>query len=517
MDYYREVMTDDPFRRRERENQGECAEEDDKGDLFGLRQRARHLRVLIDRESLSEPSNDEQRLVHKMLDCLLTKYDPVLTLFIDMSRVKDTDDGTDCTPNVVHLRDYSEQKGSFSYPGPFYGYRICYERGRRTQKLDGNLSPGPQLMQNLVDFAGQGGPHLQEVSAEEVQRHVLLTQAGRAVADLVISESAVSKRNDIPANQDANVFSPSEAIPIVAHYLRTQQIYVVSPLWNERSNRKTFYHSAVYAIAPGVTYWEAKANYTVDRRYISDCQQMIGRLIRSLKAFDDLRFHLGALQTTDSYDDVADCVDRILWSLCGAVDVIARSLHVALKVTGPSRNAKFHGDWYQKRFQPTYGQAKGLVNVDRAQAGLSTVFKLRNTVHSHALSAAGASSTTPTGYVGKERGRVRLIVPPDVYRDIDQKDHARWGFEQTGPGDVLPATADLATVAATAIDTVFSFIDQLCWMLSFEGIEDRHEVLKLDVFTIAKDGRPVADIIRRLFGFPVIESYKLGNPYEQIG
>ncbi len=52
IDYYREVMTDDPFRRSERENQGDSAGEDDKGDLFGLRQRPRRLRVLIDRESL---------------------------------------------------------------------------------------------------------------------------------------------------------------------------------------------------------------------------------------------------------------------------------------------------------------------------------------------------------------------------------------------------------------------------------------------------------------------------------
>jgi hypothetical protein len=300
--------------------------------------------------------------------------------------------------------------------------------------------------------------------------------------------------------------------PIVAHYLRTQQIYILSPLWNETSNRKTFYHSAVCAMTPSIGYWKAKADYVIDRRYIADTQQMIGRLIRALKAFDDLRFHLGALQTTDSYDDVADCVDRILWSLCGAVDVAARSLHVALKVPGPSRNAKFHGEWYQKRFRPTYSHAVAIGNVDRTQAALATVFRLRNTIHSHALSAAGAS-TAPAPYVGKERGRVRLLIPRDVYEEIHPLDHARWGFEQAAPGSVLPATADLATVAATAVDTVFSFIDQLCWMTAFESIQDKNDVLKLDVFTVIRDDRRLPAMIRRLIGFRTTESEATGNPY----
>jgi hypothetical protein len=330
-----------------------------------------------------------------------------------MSQINEPDDGSDRTPNVVHLRDYSDQQGWASLPGPAFGYRICFRRGS-TREVNGNLHPGPQLVQNLLAFAEHGGPHLAELSAQDLRKHVILTQAGRKVADLVISESAAASRKDIQANYDANVFSRAEAIPIIAHYLRTQQIYVLSPLWNQVSNRKTFYHSAVYAMLPSFGYWEAKLRSVIDSRYVADTRQMIGRLIRALKAFDDLRFHLGALQTIDSYDDAADCVDRILWSLCGAVDVAARSLHVALKVAGPSRNAKFHGDWYAKNFRPVYSNAVGVGNVDRTQAALATVYKLRNTIHSHALSAAGASSA-PTLYVGKEYGRVRLLIPRDVY------------------------------------------------------------------------------------------------------
>ena len=93
------------------------------------------------------------------------------------------------------------------------------------------------------------------------------TQLGRKVADIVVSESAVARRTDVPAN----VFTRAQAIPIIAHYLRTQQIYLLHPVYNRfAANRQIWYHSAVYAMAPGISYWEAKADYVIDRRYKSD-------------------------------------------------------------------------------------------------------------------------------------------------------------------------------------------------------------------------------------------------------
>lgn len=514
MDYYREVLTDDPFRRSQRDRPGDYADEPDKGDLFGLRRRPRHLRVLLDRDSLGEPATEEDVETRRIFDALLYRRAPVDALFVDMSKVNDPDDEHDRTPNVVHLRDYTANKGWSSYPGPQYGYRVVFGGNSRTRETHGNISPQPQLIQNWFGFAGEGGPQLQQASAEDIQRHVLLTQLGRTVADIVVSESAVARRTDIPANHEANVFSRAQAIPIISHYLRTQQIYLLNPVTNELAgNRQVWYHSAVYAMAPGINYWEAKADYALQRQYKSDCSEMIGRLIRAFKAWDDLRFHLGALQTMDSYDDVADCVDRVLWSLCGAVDVIARSLHLALQLPGTERNAKFHGDWYRVHFKANYAQAAGISNVDATQAALSTVFKLRNTIHSHSLRAVGALKE-PAPYVGKEHGRVQLLIPRDVYDEIDATQRARWGFEEIAPGTALPAAADLATVATAALNAVFSFIDQLCWMISFQGIQGKNDVLELDVFTVVKDGREMAAIIRRMIGFTRTESETLGTPYD---
>jgi hypothetical protein len=511
MDYYRELLTDDPFRRSQRERGGENADEEDKGDLFGLRQRPRHLRILVDRESLREPSHAHELETSRILDTLTRRHDCVDVLAVDMSKVNDPDNN-DRTPDVVHLRDYTAHKGWSSYPGPQYGYHIVHTKGR-TRETDGNISPQPQLFQNLLGFAGEGGPHLAEVSAEEIQRHVLLTATGCKVADMVVSECPLARRSDVPANYDANVFSRSQAIPIVAHYLRSQQIYILDPRYNRyAANRKTFYHSAVYAMAPAISYWEAKVNYGIHPRYSADCQEMIGRLNRALKAFDDLRFHLGALQTNDSYDDVADCVDRMLWSLCGAVDVIARSLHHALQLPGRAMYAKFHAGWYADKFRPIYSHAAGISNVDSTHAALAAVFKLRNTIHYRALKAAGALSE-PAPYVGKDRGRVRLIIPKDVYSEIDAAERSRWGFEEIDTAVGVLVAADLATASSAALDAVFSFLDQLCGMIAFESIQEKTEVLKLDVFTVIQDGRETAAMIRRMLGFRTTESGAMGTPY----
>ncbi len=171
-------------------------------------------------------------------------------------------------------------------------------------------------------------------------------------------------------------------------------------------------------------------------------------------------------------------------------------------------------DWYSRKFRPTYADAAGIFEVDRTQAALATVFSLRNTIHYHALSAAGALNE-PAPYVGKDRGRVRLLIPSDVYNQIDADERFRWGFEEAATGFGRNATADLATVAAAAVDAALSFLDQLSWMIAFEGIHDKAEVLKLDVFTMLKDGRETAAMIRRMFGFHTAASEATVSPYQE--
>jgi hypothetical protein len=145
-----------------------------------------------------DPTTPEDLEVNRMLAALTNSQQPVKVLHIEMSKVSDENDD-DRTPDVVHLRDYSENKGWASLPGPQYGYHIYYSKGS-VKELCGNLSPQPELIQNLFGFVGNGGPHLEEVTAEDIHRHVLLTATGRKVADMVVSESPIVRRKDIAAN-----------------------------------------------------------------------------------------------------------------------------------------------------------------------------------------------------------------------------------------------------------------------------------------------------------------------------
>jgi hypothetical protein len=229
-----------------------------------------------------------------------------------------------------------------------------------------------------------------------------------------------------------------------------------------------------------------------DVRYFEACREMIGRLLRALKAFDDLRFHIGSFQSVEAYDDAGDCIDRIMLSLCGAVDVMARSLHFALQLSGSERNAKLHNtSWYKDNVRTIYANAAGITQVDAAQKSIETVFKLRNTIHNRALQASGATEP-PASYVQLERGRMNLVVPSDIYQELGADERMAWGLRVIGqsPGGDGVVAADLATVTATALNRVFRFLDRLCWVISFEQVTDKAAVLKENIIHAASPVGP---------------------------
>jgi hypothetical protein len=88
VEYYRELKLDDPFRRNDREKKSP----NDDGDLFGLRRRARKLRVLLDVDSLKEPSTYDERETVTILMSLIEYNDEIVHLWrIDMSKVDEPD------------------------------------------------------------------------------------------------------------------------------------------------------------------------------------------------------------------------------------------------------------------------------------------------------------------------------------------------------------------------------------------------------------------------------------------
>ncbi|MGY1976484.1 hypothetical protein [Nocardia gipuzkoensis] len=209
---------------------------------------------------------------------------------------------------------------------------------------------------------------------------------------------------------------------------------------------------------------------------------MIGRLLRALKAWDDVLFHIGSCLSAEVTDDAADGVDRVLLSVCGAVDVLARSMHRALRLSGTERGAKLHSEqWYSSKFRPTYAAAAGIDELDRLQRYLPIVFELRNSIHSHALEAIGAFDA-PAQFVELSRGRMNLAIPlssAESLQQLDSTEQQRWGVRLVGPLVI----ADLAQLTAAALTAVFDFLDQLTAIVSFEQIWGKEKVLQENIIS----------------------------------
>jgi hypothetical protein len=452
MEYYRELNLDSPFRQKDREKPSA----NDDGDLFGLRPRPRRMRVLLDIESLKQPSTYAEAETAKILAALISD-DLARVWHIDMSKVNQPKDENQTEHGTVYL--HSNEPGSmgpYGAPGPSYSLRIITDA---KNVLRTSISPAIDIMKDIKDLNDRGADVV-GVTADDVLRNVLLTQtAQKSNMDIVVSQAITVGRSDIPSNYQANVYTPEQAIPIVAHYLRAQQVYIINPRPRFTGSRRRFYQEAVCAMAPRIWHWLGACQLSLDQSYMRDAREMIGRLNRALKGFDDLRFHMGSALNSDSFDDIADCLDRVLVSLCGAVDVIARSLHRALDLPGSARNTKLHRtSWYTANVRSIFANAEGIQQLDHAQRLLESVFRLRNTIHSAALQAAGAS-TEPASYVELGRGRMNLIVPDDTYQDLGQAERSAWGLsivEQPSTGSSV-AAADLAMVAETALNRVFRF------------------------------------------------------------
>lgn len=485
MDYYRELNLNDPFRRRDR---NQLTAKDD-GDLFGLRPRARRLRVLLDVESLKTPMTYKENQAAETLTRLL-KHELVRLWRIDMGKVNEPADDSQSVDGTVYLHSNNPGSiGPYGRPGPSYGLRVVDDANNGSYT---SISPILEILKDIQDLSDRG-PDVVGVTPDDVLRNVLLTQTARQTdMDIVVSQAITVGRTDIPSNYQANVLSPVQAIPIVAHYLRVQQVYLINPR-GLSGTRRAFYQEAVCALAPRIWHWLAGCQYSLNPRYLNDAREMIGRLNRSLKAFDDLLFHLGSFPNPEIYDDIADCVDRVLVSLCGAVDVIARSLHSALSLPGKERNSKLHLEsWYKENIQSVFTSANGIDQLNDAQAQLPSVFKLRNTIHSTALQATGASSE-PASFVELDRGRISLVVPNEIYQDLSQDEQSAWGLEMvlnptTG---TRVAAADLAAVTETALNRVFRFLDRLCWVASFEQVSDRADFMDMNIVAAMSIIRPV--------------------------
>ena len=463
----------------------------DAGDLYSMRPSPRKIRLLIDLESVTDRPDTEADSVLQGL----CGYDNVETLVIEMSKVRTSDEERASAVEPEHqdgsvvLTDVTAHNGPFSLPGPRYLWEVIGDRPHFdrsvTTSSHGWVSPLPQLTETYQLAAARRRSAVPDELKPDIDRAVLLAETGRAIDyDLVVSEAAECG-GEVAIATRANVVTRAQAIPIVAHYLRCQQVYPMHPVAPTRRhtmNRQGFYIETVYACSPGLWHWLGKCEITArshpeSASFLSECHAIIGRLSRALRARDSLMAALGAKQTPDAVDDGLDALDHALLSLCGAVDVLARSLHSALKLPeGQRRHAKLHARQGYNQLLKPFPRGEVRSRVDAAQAELDVVFKLRNTIHSEVLDAIGATDFDPNGTLFPRAGELDMLLPDEIADaavDLDDPTRSAWGI--SGQRARLDALLD------QSFATVFTFIDHLCRLIAAEFLLDRDPVLYLDV------------------------------------
>ncbi|WP_148310126.1 hypothetical protein [Nocardia otitidiscaviarum] len=459
-------MTDDPKRCAAHQN-GEFTG----GYLYGPSPRSRLLRVLLDLDSLKDLRGTPQWKQFEQL----CGYDLVVVWKISLSRMEPPPPHPEA--GTLYLYDTTEAKGPFGLYGAQYSWHLG-DRG-------GVVSPSTREEQAFVHHIDSGGEIGTGISAPDVQRAVLLSETARAVgADIVVSALPTVGRTDVAANYAANFFTPADIPPIVCHYLRTQHVY---PLPGSRAttSRQNFYEMALGATASGVFDWHEKCRRDFCQApsradgsiHLDSSTEMIIRLVRALKTWDELLFLVGGPPSNESSDDTADALDHILLMLCGAVDVLARSLHKALDLAGKPSSAKLHiREWYDNKFRPHFEAHNEIHRLDALQESVQVVFDLRNTIHNLALKAVGGF-IVPNPFVGAEKGRRTLLIPPDSgekLRNLDTASQRRWGLLTSGQ----LTSADLAQLTAMSISSVCAFLGQICRILASTDVQDKDTVLE---------------------------------------
>jgi hypothetical protein len=505
MRVFRELTHDDPHRKSTRSRGANPTK--DEGDLFTRRPSSRKLRVLLDVETLS----DKRPWADEHLRALL-KYDNVEGMLVAMSKVtqKWTDD-MQSRPGYVQVCDTTDKQGSSSYPGPRYSWKIKDPShkfdGSTTLERSGGFSPEQELIR-AKRLWNDGAFDGLKVTEDDLSRAVLLTELARDMDyDLVISESATADLAVVPANDRVNVVTRAQAVPIIAHYLRTQQHYLVNAVKRVEMGRRDYFAVGVGALAEGIVWWQGKCHqarlHSDDgERFVDDAATLVDRLSRALRSRDALIASIGAIQTRDVIDDGADALDHCLVCLCGAVDVLARSLHVAQQLPGEERFAKLHPPNGYRALVDAYGDADGIDELETLQRRLNVVFSLRNSIHSRALAAIASLRQTPMGIPAVNVGQIDIVIPTYAAAEMNK--------DQSGGLDFWDArhlvddivVVDLMTLVDRCFRVTLEFLDHLCRMISATSILDKDPVLTLPVTGIRRDVLDFPQEMRVYLGLP---------------
>ncbi|WP_156665147.1 hypothetical protein [Rhodococcus sp. 852002-51564_SCH6189132-a] len=461
---------DDPILRKQRQD---LSPTKDEGDLFAHRPSPRKIRVLLDVESLSEDTSTPVQLFEALIE-----HPRVFRLDVETSTITSTEHSETARAGLLRVRAVPVVAGESTDRGVGYHWSIDDENphpdGSTTQAASASTYPWQQVyetMQTVDRLAARG--HTVDVGVDEAVTCAVVAEVARSAGfDLLISEAPAAAARLLPMHDRMVVVSRSEAVPIIAHYLRRQHIFRTGPRLVRTHSRHDYYADSVHALAPALRGWEtrfaavsgvpAEITEEVWSRYLT----ARSRLARVLECRDDIIWSLGSYLTKPVLEDCMDDFDHLLLLLCGAVDVVARALHVALGLPKESaRNAKLHGRWYTREVAERYGaepaESATIAELSRLQRDLRVIFELRNSIHNVQIRPALMLGSLREPDAPRGQAPFGAHITADIVAELEKigpKIANAWGFEPAFDGGWA---ADLWTVADKAVATAFRFLDLL--------------------------------------------------------
>jgi hypothetical protein len=292
------------------------------------------------------------------------------------------------------------------------------------------------------DEAAQSYKELGVVKAR-AQREAdsLAAQAAEAVnADLFVTNRPYLSETKFPYG--VTICSSREALALVGLYLRAQGRYVIYRGVDGRGthsmNKGLYYWVGTRELLPAAWRWFGAcvqhATGVSDQELIYLGGSLLRRVQTALQSRDELHIALDLEQNNDTAQEVLNCLDVILVSLMGAVDVAARVAHHVLGL----QSGIYLAGWQKEKTWLKEVQAKdaalaAVVGPDMPGRHTITILRLlRNSVHGQALSSLAVRNMG-----GSIETRVRLpeADAPEILTAMDALGgRSDWGVKEIIPG-----------------------------------------------------------------------------------
>jgi hypothetical protein len=264
-------------------------------------------------------------------------------------------------------------------------FQFADENGTAFFPMSGNAGESGRRATNSRAY-----PHLgpDDAADQREKDGRSLQVATGAMADVFITERPYLF--EISIQSGVTVCRMTEALALVALYLRAQNEFIASWRPRARMDRELYFWVGTRELLPSAWRWntacvrESSATGAPELQYLGD--SLLQRVQRALMTRDDFHRAFNRLQNDPGNSrEVLAHLDTMLVLLMGAVDVTARVAHRVLALTGDIYNAGWQRPWINTvaATDPTLA-AIFAANTHNWHA-LRILGRLRNTVHGQAI------------------------------------------------------------------------------------------------------------------------------------